>query len=179
MVSDRESSSGLDLTHVDAVVARLGDREEQAIPILQELQNHYRYLPEEALRRVCDLTRIQPATLAGVSTFYAQFRHRPMGIHHVKVCNGTACHIQGAERIHEALTDHLGIGEGEDTDPDGLVTVEKVFCVGCCTLAPVVQINGASFGHLSRESAPGALDDFLRREARKRKRTPRVSFPCS
>jgi NADH-quinone oxidoreductase subunit F len=177
MVSDRETSSGLDLTHVDAVVARLGDREEQAIPILQELQNHYRYLPEEALRRVCDLTKIQPATLAGVSTFYAQFRHRPMGIHHVKVCNGTACHIQGAERIHDALVEHLGIGEGEDTDPDGLVTVEKVFCVGCCTLAPVVQINGASFGHLSRESAPGALDDFLRREARKRKRTPRVTTP--
>ena len=170
MANRGKTDSGPDLRHVDEVVDRLGTGEEQAIPILQDLQNHYRYLPQEALRRVCEITSIQPATLAGVSSFYAQFRHRPMGRHHVKVCNGTACHIKGAERIHEALADHLGIAEGEDTDPDGLVTLEKVFCVGCCTLAPVVQINGASFGHLSRESAPGALDDFLREAERPPKR---------
>ena len=174
MPSSGQTGSGPDLRYVDEVVARLGTGEKLAIPILQELQNHYRYLPEEALRRVCELTAIEPATLAGVSTFYSQFRHSPMGRHHVKVCNGTACHIQGAERIHEALAEHLGIGEGEDTDPDGRVTLEKVFCVGCCTLAPVVQITGASLGHLSRASAPGALDEFLRREERTRKRPVRI-----
>ena len=127
-------AAALDLSYVDDVVSRLGGTAEQAIPILQALQVHYRYLPDAAMRRVCELTGIPPATLDGVSTFYAQFRHRPMGRHHVKVCNGTACHIQGAEDIHESLCKHLHIGEGEDTDKDGIFTVEKVFCVGCCTL---------------------------------------------
>ncbi len=160
----------IDLSYVEEVIARHGCSEDQAIPILQALQVHYRYLPDEVLHRVCELTNIQPATLAGVSTFYAQFRHRPMGKHHVKVCNGTACHIHGAEDIHESLCDHLHIGEGEDTDKDGVFTVEKVFCVGCCTLAPVVQIDDDSFGNLTREAAPGMLGDFLRREERERKR---------
>ncbi len=163
-------AAALDLSYVDDVVSRLGGTAEQAIPILQALQVHYRYLPDAAMRRVCELTGIPPATLDGVSTFYAQFRHRPMGRHHVKVCNGTACHIQGAEDIHESLCKHLHIGEGEDTDKDGIFTVEKVFCVGCCTLAPVVQINDDSYAHLTREKGPKMLDDFLRREQRESKR---------
>jgi NADH-quinone oxidoreductase subunit F len=170
MASNPSTAPEIDLGFVDEVVARFGGTEDQAIPILQALQVHYRYLPDAVLRRVCDLTDIQPATLAGVSTFYAQFRHRPMGRHHVKVCNGTACHIHGAEDIHESLCNHLHIGEGEDTDKEGLFTVEKVFCVGCCTLAPVVQINDNSFAHLTREKAPKMLDDFLRREERESKR---------
>lgn len=169
----------LDLNYVDEVVARLGRGHEQAIPILQALQLHYRYLPDAVLRRVCELTNIPAATLAGVSTFYAQFRHRPMGRHHVKVCDGTACHIHGAEDIHESLCNHLKIGEGEDTDQDGTFTVEKVFCVGCCTLAPVVQIQETSYAHLTRTTAPQLLDDFLLREARERKRRkPRNPEPA-
>jgi NADH-quinone oxidoreductase subunit F len=160
----------IDLSFVDEVVERYGCGNEQAIPILQALQEHYRYLPDAALRRVCELTVIQPATLAGVSTFYSQFRHRPMGRHHVKVCNGTACHIHGAEDIHEALCKHLHLDPGEDTDKDGIFTIEKVFCVGCCTLAPVVQIHDTSIAHLTRDKVPGMLDDFLRGEEQARKR---------
>jgi NADH-quinone oxidoreductase subunit F len=159
----------LDLSFVDEVVARRGTGEDQAIPILQELQRHYRYLPEEALRRVCGLTGIHPATLTGVASFYAQFRHRPMGRHHVKVCDGTACHIKGAEHVHEALTTHLGIPAGDDTDRAGTFTIEKVFCVGCCTLAPVIQIDDTSIAHLNRAKAPRALAEFLRGEERKRR----------
>jgi len=173
MASKQDISSlaapALDLSYVDEVVERLGGNDEQAIPILQALQVHYRYLPDAALRRVCELTGIPPATLAGVATFYAQFRHRPMGRHHVKVCNGTACHIRGAEDIHESLCKHLHLGDGEDTDKDGIFTAEKVFCVGCCTLAPVVQINETSYAHLTRAKTPSLLDEFLRREKRERK----------
>ena len=169
-------SANIDLGYIDEIVRNLGGTAEQAIPILQALQVHYRYLPDEALRRVCELTGMAPATLAGVSTFYAQFRHRPMGQHHVKVCNGTACHIQGAEDIHESLCKHLHIDAGEDTDKDGIFTVEKVFCVGCCTLAPVVQINDESYAHLTREKAPKMLDEFLRRELRESKRR-KLSIP--
>jgi NADH-quinone oxidoreductase subunit F len=165
--------SDLDLSYVDEVVKRLGGKHEQAIPILQALQVHYRYLPDAALRRVCELTGIPPATLAGVATFYAQFRHRPMGQHHVKVCDGTACHIHGAENIHESLCKHLQLGEDDDTDSNGTFTLEKVFCVGCCTLAPVVQINESSFAHLTRETAPKMLDEFLRNEQHERMRRKR------
>ena len=172
----------LDLSFVDEVVARLGGGHDQAIPILQALQVHYRYLPDAVLRRVCELTHIPPATLAGVATFYAQFRHRPLGRHHVKVCDGTACHIHGADDIHEALCKHLGIDGGEDTARDGVFTVEKVFCVGCCTLAPVVQIHETSFAHLTRATAPALLDDFLEREHRERKlhktRVPALTPPA-
>jgi NADH-quinone oxidoreductase subunit F len=170
MESKPPTAPEIDLGFVDEVVARFGGTESQAIPILQALQVHYRYLPDAVLRRVCDLTDIKPATLAGVSTFYAQFRHRPMGAHHVKVCNGTACHIRGAEDIHDALCGHLHMGEGEDTDNEGRFTVEKVFCVGSCTLAPVVQIDGNTHAHVTRGKAPKMLDDFLRREERERKR---------
>ena len=162
----------LDLSFVDEVVARLGGTAEQAIPILQALQVHYRYLPAAAMQRVCELTVIPAATLAGVATFYAQFRHRPLGEHHVKVCDGTACHIHGAEHVHEALCQHLQLGAGEDTAKDNSFTVEKVFCVGCCTLAPVVQINDDNFAHLTRERVPKLLDDFLQREQLQRKRRP-------
>jgi NADH-quinone oxidoreductase subunit F len=170
MESNPPTAPGIDLGFVDEVVARFGGTESQAIPILQALQAHYRYLPDEVLRRVCELTDIQPATLVGVSTFYAQFRHLPMGRHHVKVCNGTACHIRAAEDIHHALCGHLHIHEGEDTDKDGLFTVEKVFCAGSCTLAPVVLINDNTYAHVTKEKAPELLGDFLRREERERKR---------
>lgn len=160
----------LDLGYVDEVVDRLGGGTDQALPILQELQSHYRYLPEPALERVCRLTDIDPATLTGVSTFYAQFRHRPMGRHHIRVCNGTACHIRGAELVHEALSDHLGLGPGEDTDADRRFTLEKVFCVGCCTLAPVVQIDDQTHGQLTRQSAPVLIEDFLESQNRSRRR---------
>ena len=126
----------LDLGYVDEVVHRLGTGHAQAIPILQALQSHYRYLPDTALRRVCELTGIPPATLTGVASFYAQFRHRPMGRHHVKVCDGTACHIHGAETLHESLCDHLGLGEGEDTDANGIFTVEKSFVSGVARWHP-------------------------------------------
>jgi NADH-quinone oxidoreductase subunit F len=167
----------IDLAHVDQVVARYGRDPNQALPILQALQAHYRYLPDEVMRRVCDLTEIHPSTLTGVSTFYSQFRHRPMGKHHVKVCNGTACHIHGAEDIHDAMRDHLHIPDGEDTDPEGIFTVEKVFCVGCCTLAPVVQIQDDSHAHLTREAAPRLLEDFLKRQRRESRRGKRVIIP--
>ncbi len=167
------SPSEVELAFVDDVVRRVGGRGEKALPILQEIQRHYRYLPEAALRRVSQLTGIAPATLTGVATFYAQFRHRPMGRHHLRVCNGTACHIQGAEPVADAFRHHLGIGEGEDTDERGLYTVEKVFCVGCCTLAPVVQIGDRTLGQVTRESTPGLLDDFQREEERRMRRRGR------
>jgi NADH-quinone oxidoreductase subunit F len=154
----------LDLTFVDETIERLGSRPEAVIPILQAIQGHYRYLPTEALERVCKLTAITPATISGVATFYSQFRRRPVGRHMISVCHGTACHVKGSERIQDTLERRLGIEPGQDTDPKGLFTIRQVACLGCCTLAPVMQIDGVTYGHLTSFRIAEVLDDFLARQ---------------
>ncbi|MGI5818680.1 MAG: NAD(P)H-dependent oxidoreductase subunit E [Armatimonadota bacterium] len=156
----------IDLSYVDRVVAETGGDREAVIPILQRLQEHYRYLPPEALGRVCELTEITPAQIEGVSTFYTQFRHRPVGEHIVRVCHGTACHVKGADRVSDAARRYLRIPDDDDTDPDGRFTIEKVACLGCCTLAPVMQIDGVTYGHLTSENVSEAIEDFLALESR-------------
>ena len=153
--------SDVDLTFVDQVVERIGRGPESVIPILQALQQHYRYLPAEALRRVSEGTEITPAQIAGVSTFYTLFRHQPMGRHLISICHGTACHVKGAGPVHDALLRHLAIAGDEDTDPKGLFTVQKVACLGCCTLAPVIQIDGVTYGHMTTDRVARTLEDFL------------------
>ena len=106
-----------DLSFIDETVARLGRSPEALIPILQALQDHFGYLPQDALQRVCETTEITPAALAGVSTFYDMFRHKPVGESIVRVCRGTACHVSGAPRVEDALRRHLHIPDGDDTDP--------------------------------------------------------------
>ncbi|MDP6381259.1 MAG: NAD(P)H-dependent oxidoreductase subunit E, partial [Phycisphaerae bacterium] len=161
MIQEDKTSEEVDLAFVDAAVEEFGRGAEAVIPILQAIQEHYRYLPEEALEKVCDITEITLASLAGVSTFYSQFRHQPAGRYVVRVCHGTACHVKGSELVHDALRRHLGISADEDTDADGLFTLEKVACLGCCTLAPAMQIEEIIYGHLTPETIPRALRDFL------------------
>jgi NADH-quinone oxidoreductase subunit F len=150
----------LDLSYVDEAVERIGTAPDAAIPLLQALQTHYGYLPEAGLRRVCELTRIAPAALTGVASFYDMFRTRPAGQHLIRICHGTACHVAGAERVEDALRRHLRIPGAGDTDPGRAFTVEPVACLGCCTLAPVVKIGDQTFGHLTAEKVPGMLRDY-------------------
>lgn len=154
--------AAIDLGFVDQAVARLGRSADAVIPLLQALQEHYGYLPPHALRRVCERTDITPATITGVSSFYDMFRTRPAGRHVIRVCCGTACHVAGAARIEEALRRHLAIPEGDDTDPQREFTVERVACLGCCTLAPVVKIDAHTFGHLTSEKVPTVIGEFRR-----------------
>jgi len=154
----------LDLTFVDEVVGKVGTGKEKVLELLQAIQGHYGYLPKEALQRVCEMTEITPAAIAGVSTFYDQFRHRPAGRHIIHVCVGTACHVKGAEQVYEEFRRYLQIPDGEDTDAQKLFTVERIACLGCCTLAPAVQIDEVTYGHLTRETVSKVLNDFLRLE---------------
>jgi NADH-quinone oxidoreductase subunit F len=156
----------IDLGIVEEIVARHGGGAAALIPMLQEMQTHFRYLPQEALQRLAELTGIPAATIAGVSTFYTQFRHTPVGQHVVSICHGTACHVKGAGLVHDALRRALKLPDGEETDADGVFTLEKVACLGCCTLAPVIQIDGVTYGHLTPDTAPNALRDFLELERR-------------
>ena len=155
---DRQAT---DLSAVDGIVDEIGGDREAVIPILQAIQAHYRYLPREALRRVCEISEITPAQIAGVSTFYAQFRHRPAGQHIIRVCHGTACHVQGAQHVTDALRRHLDMPDDQDTDAQGLFTIERVNCLGCCSLAPVMQIDQVTYGHLAPDTVEKVLRDFL------------------
>ena len=153
----RRTRSDGGLCVVDEIVAREGRSAEAAIPILQALQEHFRYLPDDALRRVCELTEITPAQIAGTSSFYSRFRRTPVGDHLVRVCHGTACHVAGARQITEELRRGLSIAEGADTDESGTFTVEEVACLGCCSLAPVLMVDEHTVGKLTPSSAREAL----------------------
>ncbi len=152
-----------DRERIEALVADIGRTPDKLIPLLQGIQAHFRYLPREALTCLCDISDLAPSQVEGVSTFYSQFRHRPAGRHSVKICVGTACHVKGADRVYDALHRHLGCKENEDTDADRVFTLEKVACLGCCTLAPAVQIDEVIYGHVTATSAPEILADFLQR----------------
>ncbi|MFH1417319.1 MAG: NAD(P)H-dependent oxidoreductase subunit E [Planctomycetota bacterium] len=147
----------VDLSTVDEVVSREGSEPRAAIPILHGLQASYRYLPDAALRRVCEATQITASQLAGVASFYTQFRRTPIGKHLLKVCHGTACHVAGASRITDELRRYLNIAPGRDTDPTGDFTIDQVACLGCCTLAPVVQVDDETHGHLRADTAVEAV----------------------
>lgn len=147
-----------DLTFVDDAIARLGRGKEATIPLLQAIQTHYRYLPDDALRRVCELTEITPAEIAGTSSFYARFRRSPVGEHVVRVCHGTACHVSGARQITDELRRYLAIPEGADTDPARRFTLDEVACLGCCSLAPVLMVDGHPAGKLTPATACDALE---------------------
>ncbi|HUU19130.1 MAG TPA: NAD(P)H-dependent oxidoreductase subunit E [Sedimentisphaerales bacterium] len=162
------------MTFVEQAVEKIGTGEEKVLELLQAVQGNFGYLPNEALERVCELTQITPASIAGVSSFYNQFRHRPVGRHIVHVCIGTACHVKGADRVYEAFLRHLRIPEGEDTDSQKLFTVEKIACLGCCTLAPAAQIGKVTYGHLSPDTVPTVIGDFLRYEQDRASRQQKI-----
>jgi NADH:ubiquinone oxidoreductase subunit E len=147
----------LDLAFVDEVVAEWGTAREAAIPILQALQGHYRYLPLAALRRVCELTELSPADLVGVASFYSQFRSTPVGKHLVRICHGTACHVAGIGPITDELRRRLEIPQGGDSDAEMRFTLDPVNCLGCCSLAPVMMIDEHVAGRLTPTSAFEAL----------------------
>jgi len=150
-----------DLEFVENIIKELGKGTESVIPILQAIQEHYHYLPQEVLQHVCQITEITPAQITGVSTFYNQFRHKPAGEHMIHVCVGTACHVKGANLVYDAFYDYLDIQDGEDTDSEQLFTVEKVACLGCCTLAPAIRIDDITYGHLTSDIVPRVIKDFL------------------
>jgi NADH-quinone oxidoreductase subunit F len=152
-----------DPREIHDLVDQIGGEREHLIPLLQAVQNRYHYLPDPVLRMLCELTEITPADMTGVSTFFPQFRHHPSGEHTIRVCVGTACHVKGAERVLDAIHRQLKLQPGEDTDENRLFTVDQVACLGCCTLAPVVQIDQVTYGHVSPSRVPHILKDFLSR----------------
>ena len=146
--------------NIDKIIAEKGSSKKSLIPVLQAIQDEYNYLPEEALRYLEEKTSIKAAEIIGVASFYKQFRMHPVGKHIVKICVGTACHVKGATLVHDAFKRHFSLKENEDTDKNGEYTLEKVSCLGCCTLAPVVQIDGITYGHVAADQVDQVIADF-------------------
>ena len=144
---------------LDGVLAECGFDAGNLITVLQKAQDIYGYLPIEVIYYVADKLGITPAKVMGVATFYAQFRLEPVGKYLIMLCKGTACHVNGAESISAAVTNELGIENGQTTK-DGLFTLKTVACLGCCSISPVMMINDEAFGSLTPEKARNILKDF-------------------
>lgn len=129
------------------------------IPLLQSAQESYGYIPEKVIYYISELTGIPASEIYGVITFYAQFRLRPMGKNIVRVCEGTACHVNGAKSVLSTLQDELGIDVGGTTE-DGVFSLLSVACLGCCSLAPVMMINDETHGNLTNDKIKKIFKQF-------------------
>ena len=135
---------------LETIFSNYEGKRENVIPILQKVQEEYTYLPDDLMAEIAKYTRVPASDIYGVATFYAQFRFTPTGENLISVCRGTACHVRGAPRIFEEITDLLNL-DGEGTTEDKKYTVETVACVGCCALAPVMTINEEVHGDLTKQ----------------------------
>lgn len=129
------------------------------IPVLQECQNIYGYLPKDAMEYISRELKVPFSEIYGVATFYAQFHLKPRGKNIVRVCLGTACHVRGGAKIFERVQKELGIGDGETTE-DLRYTIESVACIGACGLAPVIMVNDETHGRLTPDQIPAILAQY-------------------
>lgn len=159
-----EFKSDVDLSLMEGILRKYQDDPTSLIMILQQAQSIYGYLPQEVIYHVAERTGNSPAKVMGVATFYSYFRLKPMGTYQIMLCDGTACHVNGSERIRTAITQELGIGNGETTE-DGMFTLNEVACLGCCSLAPVMMINGDTYGNLTPEKTIKILRKLRQRES--------------
>jgi NADH-quinone oxidoreductase subunit E len=155
--------STIDIAPALAVISRENTHDGSLIPILQKLQAAYGYLPREVLTLLAGRTDIPIAKILGAATFYAQFRFEPLGKHLIKVCHGTACHIGGSPKLTDYLENHLGVREG-GTTKDGLFTIERVACLGCCSLAPVMMVDETAYGRLTQSKIAKVIKEYREKE---------------
>ena len=141
------------------------------IPLLQAAQDSFGYVPPMAIEQIAEGTGIPTAEIYGVITFFKQFRLKPPGRHLIRLCNGTACHVVGAEMILQTVADELGVSPDGTTD-DGLFTLTVVACLGCCSLAPVLMIGDRTYGRMTPQKVRKLLLQYRREAAKPAGRAP-------
>ncbi|MEA3478572.1 MAG: NADH-quinone oxidoreductase subunit NuoE [Bacteroidota bacterium] len=161
-VEEQEKQAN-DLSLLDPIIEKYKGKKGSLIPLLQGTQDIYGYIPNEAFIKLSEDTGLELSEMYGVATFYAQFRLSPVGKHIVKVCHGTACHVQNAKVISDALKDALKIEDGGTTD-DGLITLESVACLGCCSLAPVMMVGDETYGKLTGSQSVKIVKNIRKQE---------------
>ena len=144
---------------VDAILERFAGVKGALIPVLQEAQNAYGFLPKDIIGRIAEILKVPVSQVYGVVTFYAQFHLNPRGRNIIRVCQGTACHVRGAKNVLKALEDELHVTPGQTT-ADERFTLETVACLGACGLAPVMMVNDDTHGRLTPESVCKILDRY-------------------
>ncbi len=152
----------VDLSRIDGVLDKYKHTKGSLITILQHAQEEYGFLPLSVLEYIAHVTGVKSAQIYGVATFYTQFRLNPIGENLIMLCQGTACHVNGSDLIEEAVIEELGIKEGETTE-DNLFTLNNVACLGCCSLSPVMMINGETYGKLTPQLTKEILRDIKKR----------------
>ena len=145
------------LSLLDGVLKKYKDIPGSLITILQKAQEIYGFLPADVIYHIANELCLTPAKVMGVATFYTQFRFEPVGKYLIMLCQGTACHVNGSERIEKTIKEELGISDGETTS-DGLFTLKNVACLGCCSLSPVMMINDETYGSLTPEKVTEILN---------------------
>ncbi len=153
----------IDISKLKPVLDKYKSYPGSLITILQKAQDLYGYLPIDLLSYIAHETKIKPAKVMGVVTFYTQFRMEPVGKNLILLCQGTACHVNGSSSIEQAICDELNIKEGETT-PDGLFTLNNVACLGCCSLSPVMMINDETYGNLTPDNVRKIIKDIIAKE---------------
>ena len=148
----------------DQIVAGYGTQKSALIPIIQEIQNEYRYLPPELLSYVAERLSINEAKAYGVATFYENFSFDPKGKYIIRVCDGTACHVRKSIPILEFLYKELELTKDKCTTDDMLFTVETVSCLGACGLAPVLTVNDKVYPAMTPEKAGGLIEQLREEE---------------
>ena len=156
----------VDLSLLQPIIKKYKNTKGSLIPILQNTQELYGFIPKEAFVELSNQTNLELSDMYGVATFYSQFRLHPVGKNIVKVCHGTACHVQDADEISEAIAEALKIKDGETTS-DSLFTLESVACLGCCSLAPVMMIGDETYGKLSGKQAVKIIKEIRLKETPK------------
>jgi NADH-quinone oxidoreductase subunit E len=162
-MESRFADNDVDLKLMEPVFKEFEGQSGTLISILQKAQDIYGYLPLAVLKHIADRTGNKRARIYGIATFYAQFRLNPTGKYVILQCQGTACHVNGSEEIGKAICDELGIEPG-GTSSDGMFTLEDVACLGCCSLAPVMMINGEAYGKLTADKARKIIRDIYKKE---------------
>jgi NADH-quinone oxidoreductase subunit E len=158
-------SKDVDLNKLNPLIEKYKGQRGRLIPLLQGTQDIFGYIPTEAFIKISKETDLEVSDMYGVATFYAQFRLNPAGKHIVKICHGTACHVQNANELTDSLKDALKVNDGETTE-DGLFTLESVACLGCCSLAPVMMIGEDTYGNLNGKEAVKIIRNIKKEETK-------------
>lgn len=160
-----EQTEGRKFDAVCRVLERFEHKPSRLIPILQAVQDEYRYLPREVLAYVATSLGVPPARVFGVATFYAHFAMEAKGKYVVRLCDGTACHVKASIPILDAVRKRLNLSGARKTTPDMLFTVETVACLGACGLAPVMVINDDVHGQLTPQAGVKLIDEIIAQES--------------
>ena len=162
--NQKNNTEAVDVSRLDNLLNKYRGKKGSLIPLLQGAQEIYGYIPREAFEKLSKESGISLSDMYGVATFYAQFRLNPVGKHIIKVCHGTACHVQNADAISDAIKEALNVKDGETTE-DRIFTLESVACLGCCSLAPVMMIGEEAYGKLTGNSAVKIIKDIRIKES--------------